>query len=322
MDRLGAKIAATIAACVQAGCYWPVPSCEPAVATLPVTVRRFTPGAGEGFVADGTSYASCRDFCARQPNVTQVRACTAPDPHHVAGVAGVAYWQVACDVDTMVCEQPTIATMGSGRPFEGFRRARVPASAGTWLAEMARLETASVFAFERLARELAAHRAPHDLVVAARRAAQEAVRHARIARALARRWGHRPEPVRRMPLPIRGLASMAEENAIEGCVGETVGAVVAAYQALHATDPRVRAAMGTIARDEAAHAVLAWRVHAWARERLGARRRAALARTLSRALDNVCIPHGLRELGLPSHTTTDRLRREVRTRLGAETLTD
>lgn len=215
MDRLGPKIAAAIAACVQAGCYWPVPSCEPEAATLPVTVRHFTPGAGDVFVADGKSYLSCHDFCARQPNVTEVKSCTAPEPHRVAGVEGIAYWQVACDVTTMVCEQPTIMTMGSGRPFEGFRRARVPGSPGAWLAEMARLEAASVFAFDRLARELVAHRAPPTLVAAARRAERDELRHARIARALARRWGHPPEVVTAAPLPVRGLRAIAEENAIE-----------------------------------------------------------------------------------------------------------
>jgi hypothetical protein len=61
---------------------------------------------------------------------------------------------------------------------------------------------------------------------------------------------------------------VALENAREGCVGETYAAAVALWQAERAGDPEVRAAMAGIARDEIAHAQLAWDVDAWAASRL------------------------------------------------------
>src|SRR5262249_36008239 len=60
------------------------------------------------------------------------------------------------------------------------------------------------------------------------------------------------------------LLSLAVATAAEGCVDETIHAVLAEERALRATDPAVRAALETIAADEARHAELAWRTVAWA----------------------------------------------------------
>ncbi len=57
---------------------------------------------------------------------------------------------------------------------------------------------------------------------------------------------------------------MATENAVEGCVRETYGALIGAYQAEHASEPTLRRAMVKVAADEARHAALSQRVHAWA----------------------------------------------------------
>ncbi|HXI60544.1 MAG TPA: ferritin-like domain-containing protein, partial [Polyangia bacterium] len=90
-------------------------------------------------------------------------------------------------------------------------------------------------------------------------------RHYSLMAALARSHG----AVVRVPivqrLPVRSLVAVAAENAREGCVRETFGALTAAYQVSHAQDPLLRAAMNTIARDEARHARLSWAVDAWAR---------------------------------------------------------
>ena len=77
------------------------------------------------------------------------------------------------------------------------------------------------------------------------------------------------------------------ENAVEGCVRETVGAAVAAVQAARATDPRVRAVMTQIARDEARHAALSWRVHAWALGALSPSSRSRVVAALERAFDEL-----------------------------------
>jgi hypothetical protein len=74
------------------------------------------------------------------------------------------------------------------------------------------------------------------------------------------------------------LARLARENAAEGCVRETYGALLATWQAAHAADPEIRAAMGGIAEDETRHAELSWAIHAWATDRLPARERARVER--------------------------------------------
>jgi len=153
-----------------------------------------------------------------------------------------------------------------GRRPEGLRFAG-PASTdpdeiGAQLAAMAELEAASVPAFERLARELAMHGAPDDLVRRAQAAMRDEVRHATAMTALAARFGHVPRAVDAPQLPCRPLAAIARENAIEGCVREAYGALVVTYQAESAM-PELRTAFRAIARDERRHAALAEDVHAW-----------------------------------------------------------
>jgi hypothetical protein len=143
-----------------------------------------------------------------------------------------------------------------------------PSEVGRFFARASHNEAASVDAFHILRDELQAHGAPRALVRAAARAARDEVRHARMTAALARRYGasaERPIVARRPP---RDLAEIAAENAAEGCVRETYGALVAAWQARAAADPAVRAVMLRIARDEARHAALGWRVARWTEGRL------------------------------------------------------
>jgi hypothetical protein len=84
---------------------------------------------------------------------------------------------------------------------------------------------------------------------------------------------------------VRALVEMAIENAVEGCVRETFGALVATYQAETAADPNLRAAMGKIAADETTHAGLAWRVAAWIDQRLTAAERARVAEARREAIE-------------------------------------
>src|SRR5262249_43116456 len=94
------------------------------------------------------------------------------------------------------------------------------------------------------------------------------------------------------PRALRPLGEVALENAIEGCVRETWGALLAAWQAETAEDPGVRATMAAIAPDETRHAELAWAIDAWAAsqlsptayQRIEEARRAA-AQVLLRSLD-------------------------------------
>jgi hypothetical protein len=149
-----------------------------------------------------------------------------------------------------------------------------------YLAQAAHLEAASVTAFGTLRRELRRHGAPPSLLRAAARAARDEVRHARTMATLARRHGVVPNKARVERTPRRTLAEIAIENAVEGCVRETYGALVATYQSRAAGDADLRAAMDQIAKDETRHAALAWKIHTWADRRLEAddRRRVAEAR--------------------------------------------
>jgi hypothetical protein len=145
-----------------------------------------------------------------------------------------------------------------------------------WLASATYLEASAVPAFAALRDDLARLGAPRSLRRAATRAMRDESRHAVAMRTLARRLGRTP-PSTRVRLrraeageAARSLADIAVENAREGCVRETYGALVAQVQAERAADPHVRATLRTIAADEARHAALSWRVHAWARASLGA----------------------------------------------------
>ena len=151
---------------------------------------------------------------------------------------------------------------------------------GSFFAYAAYLEAASVEAFRILRDELAFHRAPRRLVCAAEAAAKDEIRHAKMMGALTRRFGGAPRAANVERRDLRSVEALAIENAVEGCVRETFGAIVAMWQAERAADPVVRAAMARVAKDEAGHASLAWAVARWAHGRLGkaARRRVAKAR--------------------------------------------
>ncbi|RKG90373.1 ferritin-like domain-containing protein [Corallococcus terminator] len=139
---------------------------------------------------------------------------------------------------------------------------------GHYFAEAAHLEAASVHAFLRLREELALHGADANLQDAARRSAVEEVMHTDVTGRIARRFGATPQRPVVASLPLRPLLDVALDNAVEGCVRETYGALVAHHQALHAQDSEVREAMVRIAEDETRHAGLSWDIDQWARPRL------------------------------------------------------
>ena len=162
--------------------------------------------------------------------------------------------------------------------------ARASSQVGAYFAEMGRIEAASVRAFADLARELLAHGAPEALVTCARASAGDEVRHARAMRRLAGRFQARPGNVEIRARRPRSLVALARENAVEGCVRETFGALVNAWQARCAEDPEVRAEMQVVARDELRHAALAWEIGAWLSPRLTPAERRSVARAQRRAV--------------------------------------
>jgi hypothetical protein len=180
---------------------------------------------------------------------------------------------------------------------------------GAYFTRAARLEAASVYAFEQLARDLERLSAPRALVELALRSALEEVGHTRTMGALAQRFGGEPSAPVVVPQPERSAFAIALDNAVEGCVRETYGALVAFYQAEAATDAHVRAAMLQLAEDETRHAQLAWQVAQWLEPQLCATERDAIVRARRAAYDELQrelgskLSHAARTLlGLPDET--------------------
>ncbi|MBX3232248.1 MAG: hypothetical protein KIT84_18955 [Labilithrix sp.] len=176
------------------------------------------------------------------------------------------------------------------------------ASLPAYLAELAHLEAASVLAFEDLHENLATHRAPSSLLARTTHARRDELVHAHLmtthARALSAppargtsimthrgrsHAGPNAPPTRSARITTaharalgpalargarggsvrRSILELAVDNAVEGCVREAYGALVATYQATHAADPALRRTFRRIARDEAEHAALALDLADW-----------------------------------------------------------
>jgi hypothetical protein len=215
-----------------------------------------------------------------------------------------------------------------GRLPPGLSRRRCATAAdpvGAYFAEVAQLEAAAVPAFGQFARELALHGAPPSQVRAALRARADEVRHARVTASLARRHGGRPTLPRVHPSAPRSLVDVARDNATEGCIRETYGALIAHLQARRARDPQVRRALARIARDETRHAALSWEFAAWANARMSPTERRQVAQTtlhnaeqLEAELTRPQHPRVHDVAGLPSPAESLDLYRRLRQSLGAE----
>ncbi|MBZ4415168.1 ferritin-like domain-containing protein [Myxococcus sp. RHSTA-1-4] len=158
---------------------------------------------------------------------------------------------------------------------------------GRHFAVVAHLEAASINAFLRLREELELHGASAELRNAALRSAMDEVLHTDSSTRLAHRFGAQPRPPQVEALPPRSLFEVALDNAVEGCVRETFGALVAHHQALHARDAEVRQEMARIAEDETRHAELSWAIDAWAQARLTAAEREALREAQRKAVETL-----------------------------------
>jgi hypothetical protein len=191
--------------------------------------------------------------------------------------------------------------------LEASERTASPSKVGAFFAEIAHLEASAVVAFRVVSHELHAHGAPVALVRAARDAADDEVRHAAAMGRIARRFGAEPAEVRVEPRPVRSLYQIALDNACEGCVRETFGALVGTHQAVAATDTEIATALADIARDETRHAALSWSIAEWIEGRLTEEERAEIRTARARAVvelraEMACAPDPelVRAAGLPS----------------------
>jgi hypothetical protein len=266
LERIILAVLTTAATPAAVGCFHTCPEVAPyprvtvPLSTIPTT---FTDDAGMTTVVtpprvyEGLPASFCTPVCG-SPSVCEI-----------AAINGVTATLECIALDAGV-------GCGTGRRPEGLD----PATAPAMFAEMTRLEAASVEAFRRLRAELARHGAPRRLLRACSHAMRDEVRHARIMGALAFGRGERVDPPRIAPASTRSLEALATENAVEGCVRETWGALVATRDAQTHANPAVRAAMKRIAPDETRHAALAWSISSWLEPRLtrGARQRVRQAR--------------------------------------------
>lgn len=157
---------------------------------------------------------------------------------------------------------------GIGRRPPGWTETHAGGGAGEFLGKVAELEAASVFAFETLARELAAHDAPSRLIEVALRSAREEEGHAALVSKLALRFGAAPIAPALSARPNRSLDEIALDNAVEGCAGEAFGALVAGFQAERSPDAEVRSVFARIAREEADHALFSFELAEWIAPRI------------------------------------------------------
>lgn len=162
------------------------------------------------------------------------------------------------------------------------------AAADAWLAD-ALLEHASIASFSRFTLQLLALGAPAELVQGACAAGLDEVRHAELCFDMAARLSQRARGP--APLPMAGvslddvrLEDVVHSAVVEGCVGETVAAVIAAERCAVAGDPFARSVLARIAEDEAAHAALSWRFLRWALHIGGRSVHTAATRAFSQAL--------------------------------------
>jgi hypothetical protein len=231
-------------------------------------------------------------------------------------LSGPFFYEAACccyEVESMLCPgggrpylvggRPQVASVeraaggwaeGARPSLDGLTAEDRASLAQAWIAD-ALLEHASVASFSRFSLALLAAGAPSDLVELSHHAALDEIRHARLCFALAAAYAGEDVAPGRFPLGgevhvASGLADLAASTVKEGCVGETLAAVVAAEQLARATDPAVRAALAQIAEDEARHAELAWRTVAWAVREGGGEVRAAVERAFRESLGGSVAP--------------------------------
>ncbi|HEX6272291.1 MAG TPA: ferritin-like domain-containing protein [Polyangiaceae bacterium] len=159
---------------------------------------------------------------------------------------------------------------GTARSAPLRSRAPAPASARAvaW-ANAGRGEHASIAAFARLALQLLRHGAPAELLRGVHQAALDEIRHSEVCWSLSERFGAGAVTAGDFPFagPVAvdiSLAELAAAAVREGCLAETLGAHVTDVAARRASDPFVREALRSIADEEATHAVLSFRIVAWA----------------------------------------------------------
>lgn len=130
-------------------------------------------------------------------------------------------------------------------------------------------EHASVAAFNRLSLQLMALGAPLELIRDVQRAALDEVHHAEACWGFAARLSDSTVTLGSFPFagavdPNVELSELAYDAVREGCLAETLGAAVLHDAARLCSDETTREVLQRLASDEMQHAVLSFRIVAWA----------------------------------------------------------
>ncbi|EDM79177.1 hypothetical protein PPSIR1_27463 [Plesiocystis pacifica SIR-1] len=188
------------------------------------------------------------------------------------------------DGDTWSCDAQEVSAPDD-HPDE-----RLPAAVRARLGELwiedARAEHASIAAFMRVTLELMAMAAPSELLAEVQQAAQDEVQHAQRCFGLAARFSGRQREPGVLPTlepRVSDIGSgddwvrLSVDTFIEGCVGETIAALIARRGLRRCEDPATFHTLEQITDDEGRHAGLAWRTISWALSACGEHRPAVLA---------------------------------------------
>jgi len=190
-----------------------------------------------------------------------------------------------------------------------------------WLAA-ALGEHASVAAFAYLILDLLRLGAPPQLVLAANRALEDEIEHARLCFCVARDLNGTAASPGPMALPERCERrepdAILEAAIVEGCIEEVVSAECARVSLEKADDLHVRAILSRISQDEARHAELSWRIVEWMLERQPVLRATADAAFLQGIRQNEEGAGGEDEADMPE--TYGCLRRETCRRVREQTI--
>jgi len=129
-------------------------------------------------------------------------------------------------------------------------------------------EHASVAAFARFVLHLMKLAAPPELLLAAIKAMEEEVHHARYCFGIASRFTGVPAGPGELSLESvldasDEPAAILEASIIEGCVNETISAKCAEVALERTTDEGIRKVLSRIVEEEGRHADLSWRFTEW-----------------------------------------------------------
>lgn len=249
--------ASTDAASCAAQVRYTVPNCEAQI-TYPCGIP--------GGPLMGSNDPRCASLCSPVGNI-------GISPGYCIGVG----------TGTVQCGVCGVGRFTAGMGLESCDREDSDTFAG-WLARGATVERIAATAFDRLADELAALGAPGALVEQARESAAHEREHFDALLSFSRREGAEPKVLDDVAIAPRSLFAIAVENAGEGCVRETLGAAVMAYQSKRAADPALCAALAKIADEEAMHSAWSWALDQWARSVLDEASVAKLDEARARAI--------------------------------------